>query len=146
MPEGKYTVDEAPSDQAWRMLEANPRAVLIDVRTTAEWSYVGIPDVSSLGRRPVLAEWQKFPSREIDRNFVATLERQLQERGASKDDPLLFICRSGQRSLSAAQAMAAAGYSACINVSDGFEGPRDEAGHRGTIGGWKAAGLPWSQS
>src|SRR5690606_29201861 len=125
--------------------EGNDRAVLVDVRTNAEWTYVGVPDLRPLGRRPVFVEWQRFPSREVDGDFVTTLTARLRAVGATPDDPLLFICRSGQRSLSAAETMARAGYVA-YNVSDGFEGPLDLGGHRGAVGGWKAAGLPWSQS
>jgi len=65
---------------------------------------------------------------------------------ADKDTPLLFLCRSGVRSAAAARAMTAAGYSTCLNVSDGFEGPMDAQGKRGSQAGWKAAGLPWRQS
>jgi rhodanese-related sulfurtransferase len=65
--------------------------------------------------------------------------------GADRDSELFFICRSGQRSLKAAQAMATAGFTRCRNVSDGFEGPLDPNRHRGQLGGWKAKGLPWAQ-
>ena len=74
--------------------------------------------------------------------FVAALSGAL----ADKEAPLLFICRSGARSAAAAKAMTAAGYSTCLNVADGFEGPLDAQAKRGTAGGWKAAGLPWRQT
>jgi rhodanese-related sulfurtransferase len=134
------------AEAAWRLLNDNPRAVLVDVRTNAEWAYVGVPDLGELGRKPVFIEWQRFPSREVDGNFVSALAERLEAIGVRRDDPVLFICRSGQRSRSAAVAMAAAGYSACFNIADGFEGPLDLEGHRGGAGGWKAAGLPWTQT
>ena len=65
---------------------------------------------------------------------------------ADKNTPLLFLCRSGARSAAAAKAMTAAGYSTCLNVSDGFEGPLDGEAKRGSSGGWKASGLPWRQT
>ena len=74
--------------------------------------------------------------------FVAALSGALPD----KKVPLLFLCRSGVRSVAAAKAMAAAGYSTCLNVLDGFEGPLDTTAKRGTTGGWKATGLPWRQN
>jgi rhodanese-related sulfurtransferase len=123
-----------------------PGATLIDVRTAAEWNYVGLPDVSALGAHLQRVEWQSFPSGVVNPAFVETLKSTLSKQGASEDAPLFFICRSGARSASAAAAMTAAGYARCYNVAGGFEGPRDAEGHRGTVEGWKAAGLPWVQS
>jgi rhodanese-related sulfurtransferase len=90
-------------------------------------------------------EWQGFPDNRLNAAFVERVTEALAPLGAGRDSELLFICRSGQRSLKAAQAMAAAGYSRCRNVSDGFEGPLDSDRHRGRLGGWKANGLPWTQ-
>jgi rhodanese-related sulfurtransferase len=118
---------------------------LIDVRTGAEWAYVGLPDLSSIGKRPVLVEWQVFPGGQLNTAFVDRLAEALAAIGTNKDNELFFICRSGGRSLGAARAMAAAGYSRCRNVADGFEGPLDPNRRRGTLGGWKAKGLPWVQ-
>jgi rhodanese-related sulfurtransferase len=73
------------------------------------------------------------------------LAGELRALGMQFDDDLFFICRSGSRSLAAAKAMATAGYRACHNVAGGFEGPLDDERPRGSVGGWKAAGLPWLQ-
>ena len=135
-----YAGDLNPTE-AWKLLTENRNAQLVDVRTRPEWMFVGLPDLTSLGRRPVLQSWQVFPAMEIDANFTAELTDQL----ADKDAPLLFICRSGGRSRAAAQAMTAAGYRRCYNVAEGFEGNPDAERHRGMTGGWKAAGLPWVQ-
>ena len=135
-----YAGDLKPTE-AWKLLTENRGAQLVDVRTRPEWMFVGLPDLTSLGRCPVLQSWQVFPGMEIDANFTAELTDQL----ADKDAPLLFICRSGGRSRAAAQAMTAAGYRHCYNVSEGFEGNPDAERHRGKTGGWKAAGLPWVQ-
>jgi rhodanese-related sulfurtransferase len=136
-----YTGDVTPAT-AWKILSENKDAVLIDVRTRAEWNYVGLPELESIGRKPALLEWQVFPSMQQNPDFVATLGNAV----ANKDTPLLFLCRSGVRSAAAAKAMTAAGYSTCINVAEGFEGPLDAQGKRGSAGGWKATGLPWRQT
>jgi rhodanese-related sulfurtransferase len=115
------------------------------VRTRAEWTYVGIPDLGPIGKRAVLVEWQIFPDQTVDARFVERLAGELKALGVQPDDDLYFICRSGSRSLAAARAMAEAGYRACHNVAGGFEGPLDDLRHRGTLGGWKASGLPWLQ-
>jgi rhodanese-related sulfurtransferase len=135
-----YAGDVTPDD-AWRRLEEDPRAVLIDVRTDAEWAYVGSPDLSKLGKVIVRLSWQEFPGMEINPNFVD----QLNAAGAEKDQTLFFICRSGARSKSAALAMTEAGFPRCHNVAEGFEGDRDSGGHRGMVNGWKQRRLPWLQ-
>jgi rhodanese-related sulfurtransferase len=115
------------------------------VRTRAEWTYVGIPDLGPIGKRAVLVEWQTFPDQAVDARFVERLSGELKALGVQLDDDLYFICRSGSRSLAAARAMAEAGYRSCHNVLCGFEGPLDDLRHRGTLSGWKALGLPWQQ-
>ncbi|ADZ72751.1 Putative rhodanese-like sulfurtransferase [Polymorphum gilvum SL003B-26A1] len=120
--------------------------MLVDVRTRAEWSFVGVPDLRGQGKDVLLVEWQGFPAGTPVPDFVATLSEQLGTRGLGPDTPIYFLCRSGVRSLHAAVAMTEAGYRACYNIAGGFEGPLDEAGHRGRLGGWKAVGLPWVQS
>lgn len=127
------------------MMMTEPMAQLIDVRTAAEWAYVGSPDLKAAGREPIRLEWQVFPSMAVDPQFAAKLDAILKARGVPADAPLYFLCRSGVRSKAAAIAMTAAGYRRCFNVAGGFEGPPDGDGHRGRISGWKAAGLPWAQ-
>lgn len=126
---------------AWELLAAQPAAALVDVRTRAEWGYVGVPDLSPLGRSAVLVEWVLYPDGEPNDAFLDELSAAGLDAGA----PLIFICRSGVRSKAAAAAAAAAGYAKVYNVVEGFEGPLDAAQHRGGAG-WKAAGLPWRQS
>jgi rhodanese-related sulfurtransferase len=142
---GEVHIDSLSVEETWASLQRDRDSVLIDVRTSAEWTYVGLPDLSSVGKRPVLVEWQTFPGNRRDPAFVDRLSTALAAIGARKDSELLFICRSGGRSLEAARAMAAAGYSRCRNVADGFEGPLDPNRHRGSLGGWRAKGLPWVQ-
>ena len=140
-----YTIEEVDVASAWSALQGNPRSHLVDVRTRAEWTYVGIPDLGALGKRTVLVEWQTFPDQSVDPRFAERLANELQALGVQVDDDLFFICRSGSRSLAAARAMASAGYRACHNVTEGFEGPLDDDRHRGSLCGWKAIGLPWLQ-
>lgn len=140
-PAAGYAGDVAPAT-AWKILTEHKDAVLIDVRTRPEWNFVGLPDLEPLARKPALVEWQVFPSMQPNPDFVATLSGAL----TNKDAPLLFLCRSGARSAAAAKAMTAAGYSTCLNVADGFEGPLNAEARRGAAGGWKAAGLPWRQT
>lgn len=129
--------------EAWSLLENNPQAVLVDVRTRAEWAFVGLPDVSALGKDVILLEWQGFPDMQQTRGFADLLAGQIPDR---RNDPILFLCRSGARSLAAAQTMAVAGYTDCINIAEGFEGDLDGDRRRGRVNGWKAAGLPWRQT
>ena len=140
-PAAGYAGDVAPAT-AWKILSERKDAVLIDVRTRPEWNFVGLPDLESLAKKPALIEWQVFPSMQPNPDFVTALSGAL----ANKDTPLLFLCRSGARSAAAAKAMTAAGYSTCLNVADGFEGPLDAEAKRGSAGGWKAAKLPWRQT
>ncbi|WP_068259392.1 rhodanese-like domain-containing protein [Janibacter limosus] len=126
--------------QAWERLESDPAAVLVDVRTQAEWSFVGLPDITSLGKQVVAIEWTTFPEGAPNPRFLEQLRAAL----PSEDAPVLFLCRSGARSAAATATAAAAGYAGATNISEGFEGDLDEHGHRAT-NGWKQAGLPWRQ-
>lgn len=132
---------DVTSREAWRMLSENGSAVLVDVRTEPEWSFVGVPDLSGLGRQPLCISWQVYPSMAVNGRFAD----QVEEQGVPHEAPLLLLCRSGQRSRAAAVALTAHGFSRCYNVADGFEGPPDRNHRRGTLSGWKAAGLPWVQ-
>lgn len=135
-------VSEATASDTYAALEAGGNVKLVDVRTRAEWSFVGLPDLSQAGSEPVLMEWQAFPDMAVNTNFGAALERACPDKSTA----LYFLCRSGVRSLAAAREMRARGYEAVFNVIDGFEGPPDGEGHRGRVAGWKASGLPWRQS
>ncbi len=132
-----YKGDILPGE-AHKRLTNNPDAVLIDVRTEPEWAFVGVPAVDRLIR----LSWQAYPQMQLNSDFV----KQIEASGISRDTEILCICRSGARSANAAAALTKAGFTNCWNVAQGFEGDRDGQGHRGTVGGWKAAGLPWIQS
>jgi rhodanese-related sulfurtransferase len=122
----------APSD-AYALVKAATDARLIDVRTRPEWDYVGhAPDSS-------LLEWNVYPEGTRNPDFLA----ELRILAPDPEAPVLFLCRSGVRSDGAARMAAAAGYSKAFNVLEGFEGDKDARGQRGTLGGWRKAGLPW---
>lgn len=137
---GPYAGDITPQD-AWQILSEDPRSVLVDVRTPAEWSYVGIPDLSTLGKKPLLIPWQLFPTMEVNAGFAD----QVMAGELAADAPLLFLCRSGARSRAAAIALTQKGFQRCFNIAYGFEGDPDASRHRGTVNGWKVEGLPWVQ-
>ena len=121
----------AEAYEVWRNV---PGAKLVDVRTRAEWDYVGrIPGAVEI-------EWQAYPGNQRNPAFVTELAGI-----ADTAAPVLFICRSGGRSHHAAMLAQQAGYTASYNVLEGFEGNRDAQGHRNTTGGWRVAGLPWVQ-
>lgn len=129
-------------EQAWKALAKDEKAVLIDVRTQAEWAFVGVCDLSDMDKAPLLVSWQNFPHMDINSGFAEMVSAE----ALSKDSPLYFLCRSGVRSKAAASAMVSAGYEKCFNILGGFEGDKNDAGHRGQSGGWKASGLPWVQN
>jgi rhodanese-related sulfurtransferase len=128
--EGALTPQEAHA-----VLQQAKGSQLVDVRTRAEWDWVGrIPGAVEI-------ELLTYPGNRPNADFVKQLEQQV-----DKDSPVLFICRSGGRSHNAAMMATQAGYSECYNVLEGFEGDKNESGQRGKKGGWRAAGLPWVQS
>ena len=138
-------IEDVPARETWDRLSRDPRAALVDVRTRAEWAFVGVPDLSALGRRVVMVEWQSFPDNRVDSNFAERVQAALAAGAVEKTDEVFFICRSGGRSRMAAEVLAEAGYRRSRNVADGFEGPLDSQRHRGEVAGWKAAGLAWVQ-
>lgn len=110
-------------------------AKLVDVRTKPELQYVGkVPG-------GLAVEWQTWPGGKPNPEFMGELAASV-----SKNDTILFLCRSGVRSHSAAEAAARAGFKGAYNVLEGFEGVKDSNQHRNTKGGWRKAGLPWTQS
>lgn len=133
-----YAGDITPQ-QAWELLASDPEAALVDVRTDAEWRFVGVPDISSLNKPTAFVEWVDVNGARNE-HFV----EQLREQGVDGERPVVFLCRSGQRSIGAAEAATSAGIGPSYNVLDGFEGATDENGHRGVVG-WRALGLPWRQ-
>lgn len=130
---------ELSLDEAWAMLRDLPDSVLMDVRTEAEWNYVGIPVLHELGKAARFVEWIAYPGGRPNPVFLDQATE-----GLKPGQPILLLCRSGARSLAAAKVLTAAGYGPAYNVTAGFEGDLDDAGHRSS--GWRHGGLPWRQS
>ena len=140
VPAEGYAGDITP-EQTWELLTSDPHAVLVDVRTKAEWEQIGVPDLASAGKATVFTQWvlnNGTPNPE----FLADLKAGLAAAGATDDASLVFLCRSGQRSIAAARVATAAGLGASYNVLQGFEGAPGFSGVR-DVEGWKVAGLPW---
>lgn len=134
-----YAGDATPAE-AYAAVTGADDALLVDVRTRAEWTYVGVPELAASGRGVAFVEWSHFPDGSINQRFVD----EVREAGLEPGRPVYLICRSGVRSRAAADALTAAGLGPAYNVLEGFEGPPDAAGHR-TVSGWKNSGLPWRQ-
>lgn len=122
--------------EAHAFLQANPQALLIDVRSEIEYLFVGHP----VGA--IHVSWNDGPDWEINPHFVGEVKKLA---GHGGDRPLVLICRSGNRSLSAAETLSGAGFTAVYNVLHGFEGELDERHHRNSSNGWRYDGLPWEQ-
>lgn len=140
-------VKTASPQETWDALKSDPTTILVDVRTIAEWDYVGLPDVEALGKEVLKVEWMEFPEMTRNEQFADELLAQL---GDEDPSTIYFICRSGVRSLNAAKCLLRAiegsdRFIHCVNVTGGFEGDHDDHKHRGEINGWKVCGLPWTQ-
>ncbi|MGR9045924.1 MAG: rhodanese-like domain-containing protein [Gammaproteobacteria bacterium] len=129
-------IENLDPKQAWQLMQQNSKAVLVDVRTKMEHTYVGHPP----GAIPI--PWKEFPDWQLNPAFVDEVKKVATNVNA----PVLLLCRSGQRSLDAAKELEASGYQHLVNIVEGFEGPLDEQKHRGNLGGWRFHGLPWEQS
>ncbi|WP_085316272.1 rhodanese-like domain-containing protein [Derxia lacustris] len=132
--DGSYAGALSP-EEAHAVALALPGARLIDVRTRAELDWVGRPALPA--DRYAAIEWTIWPGSRPNEQFIEQL------KAAAGDGPLLFLCRSGVRSKAAAKAATVAGFADCFDILEGFEGDRDAAGHRKTVGGWCKRGLPW---
>ncbi len=122
--------------EAYAFLQAHPDALLIDVRSEIEYLFVGHP----VGA--IHVSWNDGPDWEINPHFVGEVKKLA---GNGGERPVLLICRSGNRSEKAGEALEAAGFSAVYNVLHGFEGELDERHHRNAVNGWRFDGLPWEQ-
>lgn len=131
-------VAEVNPKQAWNILRDKPTAILLDVRSKVEFDYVGHPVDA------VHVPLQEAPDWQTDPDFVQKVIERLGE--SSRDITILTICRSGKRSMLAAQLLEAQGYTHTANIAEGFEGDLDENRHRGNVNGWRFHGLPWEQT
>jgi rhodanese-related sulfurtransferase len=122
--------------EVWDALQADKKAVLLDVRASLEYGFVGHP----VGA--VHVPWKEWPTWQVNPAFIDTVRQLVPDPSTA----IFVLCRSGQRSLDAAKALQEAGYRNLNNIEEGFEGPLNEDKHRGSLGGWRFHGLPWEQS
>ncbi len=139
----EHKVGELSPQQTWELLQKDPRALLVDIRSNMEFLFVGHPTGA------VHIPWIDEPDWDINPHFVTDI-RKLILGGLSHDEshrsaPIILICRSGKRSLEAGARLLEAGFDEIYHVDEGFEGDLDEHHHRSTIGGWRFEGLPWEQ-
>ncbi|HBH35010.1 MAG TPA: sulfurtransferase [Gammaproteobacteria bacterium] len=130
-------------DEAWKLLQKDPRAILVDVRSSMEFLFVGHPTGA------VHIPWIDEPDWDINPDFITDI-RQLLLGGAEQENesgaaPVILICRSGKRSLVAGNKLHEAGLENIFHIGEGFEGDLDDHHQRSTIGGWRFRGLPWEQ-
>ncbi|MEX2524539.1 MAG: rhodanese-like domain-containing protein [Gammaproteobacteria bacterium] len=136
-------IKDMSAPEAWALLNENEDAVMLDVRTTMEYEYVGHPPDA------VLLPWKEAPDMQVDPEFVDKARDVLRKARPGRDPEdlvVLTLCRSGGRSKAAGEALAENGFRNVINVVEGFEGDKDENNHRGNINGWRYHNLPWEQS
>lgn len=131
--------------ECWEVLKTERHALLFDVRTNVEWIFVGIPDLSQINKEVILVDWQQFPNMTVNPSFTERVNEQVKANIGSEQAKLYFLCRSGVRSIAAAEALTAHGHEGAFNVLHGFEGNPDQNGQRGNLQGWKHDGLPWRQ-
>ncbi len=143
MAESKKEVQHLTPKQAAKLIEENPRAILIDVRSNMEFLFVGHP------KGAIHIPWIDEPDWEVNPNFVRQV-RELMLGGIICDEgdgcaPIILICRSGKRSVEAGNKLLEAGMRDVYNVLDGFEGELDDKHQRSSLGGWRFDDLPWEQ-
>ena len=136
-----YAGDVTPKE-AWNILDKHRNSYLVDCRTAAEWSFIGVPDLSGLCKDTMFIEWVRFPGGVENPTFIGDIKNHV----IDQDSKVLYLCRSGQRSIAAAIAMTNEGYSNSNNILEGFEGDKDQNNQRGKTGGWKLSKLPWQQT
>lgn len=134
-----YAGDVTPAE-AYAAVTGAEGGLLVDVRTRAEWTYVGVPVLEGAGHDVAYVEWSSYPDGRVNPHFVD----EVRAAGLVPGRPVYLLCRSGVRSRAAADALTAAGLGPAYNVLEGFEGAHDALGHR-SVAGWKNAGLPWRQ-
>ena len=137
----KNIIEDISSLRCFNRLSDKTDSYLVDVRTSPEWEFVGIPDLSIIKKQTIFVSFLIYPEMNENKNF----EKEILDQGIKKNDHLYFICRSGQRSLNASELLINSGFYNCFNVVDGFEGESNSHRKRSLINGWKYNNLPWIQ-
>ena len=136
-----HTIQNVSSIECFKILSNVTDSYLVDVRTLPEWKFVGVPNLSIINKETIFVSLLIYPDMDENKNF----EKEILDQGIQKNNNLYFICRSGQRSLYAAEFLINSGFSNCFNVHDGFEGDQNQHKKRSLINGWKYNNLPWKQ-
>ena len=134
-------IESVTSIESFNKLSEISSSHLIDVRTKPEWEFIGVPDLSSVNKKTIFISWHVYPEMKINSFF----ENQIINSNLKKNDKLFFICRSGKRSFQAAKFLSSIDYNKCFNITDGFEGIKNNINQRSSINGWKYNKLPWKQ-
>jgi rhodanese-related sulfurtransferase len=140
-----YAGDVTPQE-AWEILKNEKNAVLLDVRSAAEWKFIGIPDLASIDKDVTAIEWKNYPGAGDSMIENTDFIDQVKSICPNPDTKILSLCRSGQRSISTSIVLTNEGFNQCYNVKEGFEGDMNDDKHRGQTGGWKVRGLAWKQT
>ncbi|CAD7852392.1 MAG: Rhodanese-related sulfurtransferase [Olavius algarvensis Gamma 1 endosymbiont] len=135
----EHGVKSLPPQQAWQMLQDDPQAILVDIRSTMEYLFVGHPADA------LHVPWVDEPDWMVNPDFETEIRKLLPGGDASPGAPVILICRSGRRSLDAGKVLLEGGLRDIFHIDEGFEGELDEHHHRSTTGGWRFRGLPWGQ-
>jgi rhodanese-related sulfurtransferase len=136
-----HIIQNVSSIECFKILSNVTDSYLVDVRTLPEWEFVGVPNLSIINKETIFVSFLIYPDMDENKNF----EKKILDQGIQKNNNLYFICRSGQRSLYAAEFLINSGFSNCFNVHDGFEGDQNQHKKRSLINGWKYNNLPWKQ-
>jgi len=143
MTKAKSDPDGLTPQQAWQKLQDDPRAILIDIRSSMEYLFVGHPVGS------VHVAWIDEPDWEVNPHFCTEVRKVLLGGAVCDLDdgcaPVILICRSGKRSREAGETLLKAGLKNIYHIDEGFEGDLDDHHHRSTQGGWRHHNLPWEQ-
>lgn len=138
----KVSVKTISPKQAWQLLQDEPKALLVDVRSGMEFLFIGHP----VGA--IHIPWIDEPDWDINPHFAAEARKLVLgglDHKSGHNVPILLICRSGKRSLEAGELLLKEGFHQVYNIADGFEGELDDTHHRSTLAGWRFDGLPWEQ-
>lgn len=137
-------IKDISPQEAWDLLQSRPGATLLDVRSTMEYLYVGHPAGAVHVPLKEPPDWSPVP--DFAEKVRSVLANKTQDSGNVDSLPVLIICRSGKRSLDAAEELCRNGFSEIFNIAEGFEGEMDENNQRGAINGWRFHNLPWEQT
>jgi rhodanese-related sulfurtransferase len=144
------------AEQAYLYTSDNmDKTLFVDTRTPGELNYLGVATVMDAHVPLVFMDtvgWDDKKHRYLradNKNFVADIEARLKQKGLTKDDTVILMCRSGKRSSKAVNMLADAGFTRAYSVVDGYEGDKAKQGEnkgKRTVNGWKNSGMPWTYS